>query len=203
MKHRQRLQDIAAAYDALPTGRTGDPAAERSYEAFRQEILRLFAAIPVRVERWARDGQPYAGSRDLFAQVERTGRLWVYTGGEDHPFLSRTENEMFRAVHDFYRHFLSRFAFGPVGEFHAWLAHCGQFCDEAIPAMTAETLGQNCWFNFGPHAHLSPQERPYAVQKASVLPEELWRPLLPRPQRERAGSRRPLAPEGSRRDGRE
>lgn len=178
MRHRKQFEAIAAAYHALPTGRTGNPAADRSYEAYRQEITRLYDALPVRVERWVREGQPYAGSRDMFTAVERTGVLWVYTGGDDHPYLSRTENEMFRAVHDFYGHLLGRNEFGPLGEFRAWLAHCDQFGAEAIPAMTAETLGQNCWFNFGPFGHLPPQDRPYAEQKASLLPEELWRPLL-------------------------
>ena len=44
MRHRRQFEAIAAAYDALPTARTGDPAGERSYEAFRQETHRLLAA---------------------------------------------------------------------------------------------------------------------------------------------------------------
>ena len=169
---------IAAAYAALPSGRTGDPEAERSYEAFRLEVIEQYDALPVRVERWGREGQPYANSREMFADVYATGRLYVYTGGEDHPYLSRDENEMFRAVHDYYGHYLGRFQFGPMGEVNAWLAHCRMFGEEATRAMTTETLGQNCWFNFGPFAHLPPAERPFPEQKACLLPEFLWRPLL-------------------------
>ena len=172
------LAALAAAYDALPSKRTGDPAAKRSYRAFLREVIAQYDALPVLVERWEREGQPYANSRAMFADVDSNGRLYVYTGGEEHPFLSRDENVMFRAVHDYYGHYLGRFQFGPIGEINAWLAHCRMFGDVAIHAMTAETLGQNCWFNFGPFSHLPPAERPYAEQKACLLPEHLWRPLL-------------------------
>src|SRR5436190_18369536 len=92
---------IAEAYEKLPTGRTGDPKAERSYAAFRLYIVRLHAAIPARVEPWASEGQPYRGSPEMFADLDLNGRLFVYTGGDDHPFLTRDENVMFRAVHDY------------------------------------------------------------------------------------------------------
>ena len=172
------LRAIAAAYEALPSGRTGDPEAERSYAAFRQDVIRLRDAMPVRVEYWDAAGQPYASSTAMFADLERNERLFVHTGGTDHPFLTRAENAMFRAVHDYYGHFLGRFPFGPAGELNAWKAHCRQFGGEAIPAMTAETLGQNCWVNFGPFSHLPPAERPFAEQKAGLLPEELWLRLV-------------------------
>lgn len=172
---------IAEAYERLPTGRTGDPRAERSYAAFRLDIVRLHAAIPVRVEPWASEGQPYRGSQDMFADLDRNRRLFVYTGGDDHPFLTRDENVMFRAVHDYFGHYLGRFPFGRWGELNAWKAHLRQFSADATDAMTAETLGQNCWVNYGPFAHLPPAERPYAEQKAGLLPEELWLPLIATP----------------------
>lgn len=170
---------IAAAYDALPTGRTSDPAAEQSYAIFRREMIDQFNMLPVRVERWGREGQPYANSQEMFADIIVHGRLFVFTGGEDHPFITRDENVQFRAVHDYYGHFLGRFQFGPKGEFNAWKAHCQMFGPEAIPALTAETLGQNCWVNFGSFRHLPPQQRPYADQKASLLPQDVWQKLLP------------------------
>ncbi len=182
MNTQKLLIAIAAAYDAMPSGRTSDTAAERSYEAFRREIIAMHNAIPVHTEPWDRPGQPYANSRELFADIEERSRLFVYAGGEDHPYFTRVENMMFRAVHDYCGHFLGRFQFGPAGELSAWKAHCGQFGGEAIPAMTAETLGQNCWVNYGPFRHLPPKDRPYAEQKASLLPEELWLPVLVPPE---------------------
>ena len=169
---------LAAAYEAMPTGKTGDPEAERSYEAFRRKVVAQLHTIPARVQRWDQEGQPYANSREMFADLEENGRLFVYTGGDDHPYLTRDENVMFRAVHDYYGHFLGRFSFGPLGELEAWKAQCRMFGHEAMPALTAETLGQNCWVNYGPFRHLPASERPFAEQKASLLPETLWLPLL-------------------------
>ena len=173
-----RCKKIAEAFHKMPPGRTGDPQAEWSYAALVPEVAKQFIEIPASVEPWPHEGQPYANSREMFADLDANNRLYVYTGGEDHPYLSRDENVMFRAIHDYYGHYLGRFQFGPMGEVNAWLAHCRMFGEEAIPAMTAETLGQNCWFNFGPFSHLPPAERPYAEQKASLLADELWRPLL-------------------------
>jgi hypothetical protein len=64
------------------------------------------------------------------------------------------------------------------------------FSPEAVPAMTTETRGQNSWVNFGEHlrtaegkipakgeqGYIPPAERPYAQEKANVLPEEFHRP---------------------------
>jgi len=174
---REQMEAIARAYDEMPSGRTGDREAGWSYEAFRVELIAQRRIIPVTVEPWPHAGQPYANSAEMFADVER-GRLSVYAGGDDHPFLTRDENVMFRAVHDYFGHFVGRNSFGPLGEFRAWRAHCRMFSGGAIPALTAETLGQNCWVNYGPFSHLPPAERPFAEQKASLLPEELWLPLL-------------------------
>ena len=55
----------------------------------------------------------------------------------------------------------------------------------ALPALTSETRDQNSWVNFGPHLRRSdgslprkgdpdwihPAERPFAAQKAGLLPE--------------------------------
>jgi hypothetical protein len=177
MDFTQRFRAIAKAYEAMPQGRTGDLAAERAYAAFARETEEQYLRIPVSVEPWPFGGQPYGNSREMFDDLDRD-HLYVFTGGEDHPFLTRVQNIKFRAVHDYFGHFLERNQFGPGGEFRAWQAHCRMYSGEAIPALTAELLGQSCWFNFGPHAHLHPADRPYADQKASLLPDAVWRPLL-------------------------
>ena len=92
----------------------------------------------------------------MFANIARNGHLFIYTGGSDHPRLTRDQNEKYRAVHDYFGHYLGRHSFGPVGEFNAWRAHCRQFSDTAIPSLTVETLGQNCWVNYGPYSQLIP-----------------------------------------------
>lgn len=118
-------------------------------------------------------------------------------GTAQHPMLEPTgikigdrellANDLFRAVHDYFGHTQQGFQFGPRGEFNAWKEHSRMFTDEAQGALAAETLAQNAWVNFGPHlrdasgkiagkgedGYVPPQERPFADQKAFVLPPEL------------------------------
>lgn len=100
-------------------------------------------------------------------------------------------DELFRAVHDYFGHTAEGFQFGPRGAFNAWKSHSRMFSPEAQGALAAETLAQDAWVNFGPHrrdaegriaqkgetGYMPSQERPLADQKAFVLPRELWAQL--------------------------
>ena len=48
------------------------------------------------------------------------------------------------------------------------------FSDDALPAMTAETRGQNSWLNYGPHGTnnrtAATEDTVFAPQKLGVLP---------------------------------
>ncbi len=108
--------------------------------------------------------------------------IGVKVGGKD-----LVANDVFRAVHDFFGHAKEGYEFGPRGEYNAYLAHSRMYSDDASPAMAAETLGQNSWVNFGPHmrskdgkilkkgdeGYIPITERPFAEQKATLLPPEL------------------------------
>lgn len=169
MYDAQLLRDCAVAYEALPVF---DATSVASYAAFVREVKHQFDELPVRVE-WTADN-PYADSAAMFADIEACGRLRVYTGGEDHPVLTREQNAHFRAVHDYYGHYLGRNSFGPKGEDGAWHRHAAMFSLAALPAMSTETRGQSAWFFFGPFAQLPPRERPYAIQKAALLPQRFY-----------------------------
>ena len=130
----------------------------------------------------------------------------------DHPLLGESgividgkpmlHNDLFRAVHDYFGHAAEGFQFGPRGEDNAWALHASMFSPEARGAMTMETRGQNSWVNFGRQIrredgsipvkgdadYIPPSERPYADQKANILPEEFQTI-------ERAGSLPPAAAE--------
>lgn len=96
-------------------------------------------------------------------------------------------NDLFRAVHDYFGHAKESFEFGPKGEYNAYLAHNQMFSDSAKPALASETLAQNSWVNYGKHLRRSDgtlpvkgdkdfvpvTERPYADQKATLLPQDL------------------------------
>ena len=96
-------------------------------------------------------------------------------------------NDVFRAVHDLFGHSKEGYEFGPRGELNAFLSHSQMYSEAARPAMAAETMGQNSWVNFGKHLrneagevpskgepnYVAPQDRPFAEQKATVLPPDL------------------------------
>lgn len=124
-----------------------------------------------------------------------------------HPLLEKTPysldgkpllyNDVFRIVHDVFGHAVEGHQFGPTGEENAWRKHSSMYSDLARPALTAETRGQNSWVNFGPHIrrsdgsvpkkgdpdYIHPAERPYADQKAGLLPDEFNTPQAENPAR--------------------
>jgi len=114
-------------------------------------------------------------------------RLFFYQGGDRHPLLGDTNsvtglstNDKFRAIHDLFGHAAEGYGFGPRGEENAWLKHSQMFSREAQKALTTETRGQNSWVNFDRHNYDSAgnhlkrplADRPYAIQKVALLPDE-------------------------------
>lgn len=168
-----KARAIALAYDLMPSGPPATVEALQSYLALRNEVYSQYCELAFRgiqVEATA-DPAGYATSAEMFADIECNNRLIVFTGGEKHPFFRPIDNFRFRAVHDYFGHYLNRYSFGPNGEDNAWRFHCSMFSTIAKPAMTAETRGQNSWVNFGPHSYLPVSQRPFAEQKANLLPE--------------------------------
>ncbi len=135
------------------------------------------------------------------------GGFGASEGPADHPLLapsgvsvsghSLVVNDLFRAIHDFYGHAKEGYEFGPRGEYNAYLSHKQMFGPEARAALASETLAQNSWVNYGKHlrdaegnvpkkgepGYTAPQDRPFAEQKAALLPHALT---------EEAGKLRPV-----------
>jgi hypothetical protein len=79
-------------------------------------------------------------------------------------------NLEFRAVHDYFGHYIGRNNFSYAGETRAYLAHSLMFSELANKALFTETIGQNSWFNFAPCNIGKPnKDRQFAEQKAGVL----------------------------------
>lgn len=179
-----QAKKIADAYDAAKHD-PSDPKVKKAYDAFKKETLdqwNFLKSKGVKMEPWAREGQPYKNSAEMQADVEK-GHLFYYTGGDmpaDHPMGAKipsgeTYNEIFRAVHDYFGHTKDGNQFGPRGEENAWRAHSVMYGPEARKAMTAETRGQNSWVNYGPKGEFNranPTKTVYAEQKAALLPDE-------------------------------
>jgi hypothetical protein len=193
-----RARRIADAYDAMPSVGT-DPETHQAYSALGREIQAQWDHAPrgmgIHFEPWTQEGQPYNNSQEMMQDVGQNRHLYFFTGGEPHPFLGApgpdglSLNDKFRAVHDLFGHAAEGYQFGPRGEENAWLKHSQMFSPQAQRAMTSETRGQNSWVNFGRHNY-HPQtgeylnvpapERPYAEQKAVLLPPEFsdWQSVL-------------------------
>jgi hypothetical protein len=179
-----------------------NPAVQRAYDAMKNDIDEQWdyatKKMGITMEPWTGEGQPYKNSKEMTADVKNNKHLYFFTGGDmpvDHPLAEDAGeglnyNDKLRAVHDLFGHAANDNQFGPQGEERAWQEHRQMFSPEAIPAVTTETRGQNSWVNFGPHLRdaegnipgkgepgaIPPAKRPFAEQKAGLLPEWAIRP---------------------------
>lgn len=186
------------------------------YEQFKAETKSQFLFLRecgVSVRPWLHDGQPYLNSKHLFDEFCKTKTLFLYLTasgyGPDcnyehqHPMLeesgicidgiSLTYNDLFRAVHDVFGHINGFNSFSCLGELRAALNHMKLYSEEACQAMLSETVGQICWYYFGPHLceivvrgkeeivkmhDQFKKNRRYPEQKAVLLPKELYEPIF-------------------------
>lgn len=192
MKHEPDNRYVKASYELL---------VEQTKQQFR--YITHYGYIP---ELWEGETEPYLTSEDMLKDISKK-HLWILPtnkqfGNEgitdeqrlNNPLLQPSGyidicgdtllvNDCFRFVHDHFGHSERGNGFGPIGEFNAWDAHMRLYTDIAQYAMTTETLGQNCWVNFGPHmrndqgelikegenGYLKPSQRPFAPQKIGLL----------------------------------
>lgn len=183
---------VAKAYDQLKHD-PSNPTVKSAYEALINEVGDQFAHITkeggLQVEPWTKKGQPYANSKEMTADVRNNNHLYYFPtesgfgSGEsaDHPLLRTGQsglpaNDELRIVHDYLAHALGGHSFGPNGEENAFLEHAKLLSPEARKALATETRGQNSWVNFGPHSQLPVSERPFAPQKAGLLPDYMQEP---------------------------
>lgn len=199
-----RAQKIAQAFEEMPHA-PNDPKVRASYDAMIDETVGQFKALEdqgVKFE-FIKPGMkdPYYESPRL-AQKDFVDNkhLWVYptesgfgsgtseaaaAAARDNPLLRQTDvtidgkkllaNDVFRIVHDVFGHFKEGVGFRAAGEENAWRSHAAMYSDEARPAMTTETRGQNSWVNYGPHGEKNrtarADETTYADQKIGLLPD--------------------------------
>lgn len=189
---------VADAYDALKDDNSDDPKVRAAYVALMRETKDQYDHLienGYTLEPWTKEGQPYANSHEMAADLRDNKHLYFYTGGEPHPFLSAVDpdtglsyNDMFRAVHDAYGHAAAGYGFGPRGEEGAHDIHSQSFSPLAREAMTTETRGQNSWVNFGRQNYdaegnplnIPAAEKPFAKQKVDLLPDEAQTPASER-----------------------
>lgn len=180
-----RGRAMAEAYEALPA-RDDSPEVIRSYEAMRTEVETQYRYMTEQlgVDVEMVNQNPYETPAEMVADVRDNNRLKVLAtgvteGDAGHPYFSNNENDMFRAVHDYFGHAAMGNTFSRHGEEAAWARHAQMFSDAARPAMTTETRGQNSFLNFSEASEarraqgLEPE---FGEQKLGLLPREYWNP---------------------------
>lgn len=216
-------RQIADLYEALPHD-PSSPIVRESYDAFKRETLAQYRHLVdqgVKFEPVVAD--PYPNSAAMIDDVRTNQRIKYFLTDPnslpaDHPLAEGTGvfagdrelvyNDLFRGVHDYFGHAAEGFQFGARGEHNAWAAHTQMYSPQARPAMSFETRGQNSWVNFnqalrrpdgsiprkGDPDFVPPQERPFAEQKANVLPYDYSDPteLPPLERRQSGGESRGL-----------
>jgi|688.fasta_scaffold22376_2 hypothetical protein len=194
VKASDEAPDIAKAYDDMVSDPT-NPAVISAYRALAAEVRAQYKYMTEQlgIKVSFIDGDPYnvvnpatgrlgPNSKLFMEDILNNKNLVVRDSTQDfltdpHPLLSVEENNMFRAVHDFFGHAGSGRGVLQDGEEAAWISHSQMFSPEARRAMTTETRGQNSWrntegFGFDPTKLIDDESRySFAPQKAALLPD--------------------------------
>ena len=146
-QHKPQLTSGVSDYDGL---------VNKTYAAAVRDTKSQFKALPVETE-YHNGEHEYHNSMEMVKDVHKNRHMFVFSGGEPHTHLTHdpetglTANEQFRAVHDMAGHAVHGNQFGPIGEEVAWNIHRQMYSDDAKPAVTAETRGQNSQVNYTLH----------------------------------------------------
>lgn len=171
--------EIANQWDALPST-VFNKELEASYIAFKSEVEQQYKELSKLITIIWTNKDPYKSSAEMFHDVSYWNRLLVYTEGEPNKFMYGEINIKFRAVHDYYGHFVNLYGFNFEGETLAFYAHAKMFSPLACKALISETIAQNCYFNFAPqNIGKKNSEREFAPQKTVLLPDYLLNQILP------------------------
>jgi hypothetical protein len=157
---------IAAKYAAMPDD---DPAAHEAYRALatkvRDQYDYMTKTLGIKVKVKVTKTDPYPDIDAMMADVAQ-GRLKVLATSSTgpHPFFSNRENDMFRAVHDFFGHGATGRDFNRHGERATYLSHAKTFGDDkpALRALFTETEAQNAYVV---------TNHEFGAQKVGVFPD--------------------------------
>ena len=178
-----RADEMARVYKELESDPT-NPAVIKAYEALvresREQYEYMTKELGIKVDFVdydpynipGKNGEMVPDSKSMMEDVLNNKHLFVRSSAPDfvdnpHPIMSVEENDIFRAVHEFFGHAASGSNFRAAGEEGAWVSHSSMFSPEARRVLTTETRGQNSYYNF-----LDPTLKEFAPQKAALFPEE-------------------------------
>jgi hypothetical protein len=135
---------VAKAYEEAPKV---DPRVVGSYKALAHHNEKMFEKLLTRINIEFRDEDSYKSFKQLKREVENTGLLKVFKGGDSHPLWTDEQNWKFRAVHDLLGHLAGTgHSFSLRGELAAYNQHLKIVPKAAIPALFCEVVGQVCTY---------------------------------------------------------
>lgn len=117
-----------------------DNEIEWSYRDLALTNRKLFEQIPVPVTFQSND--PYESYSDMANSVKNERQLRIFDGGDTPKYLSKRENLMGRAVHDWFGHLRHDCDFSPEGEFTKWYQMTDMYPDCVTQILFAEVVGQ-------------------------------------------------------------
>lgn len=197
MPTQQQWKDLADYFEDTEDQWWSNGTA-RAYEALGVELEAQYIRYLTRGQvfsPWTGEGQPYRDSTEMFRDIFFHGHLWFYTEADMAPthYLARqshipglTYNHVLRCVHDML-HYSAQAGFSAKGEYLTFVQSLSKFSPAAIPALTAETIAQTAWVNYGRHMRRTDgsvprpkdrdwvplQDRPYAAQKMLLVPTDV------------------------------
>lgn len=146
---------VAEAYMAAPAK---EPQAMKAYQVLAKANDVLFKRLSAKTDVQFTQDDPYGGPEDVAQDITQNQRLKVFTGGDDHPALTREQNNVFRTVHDYFAHVgpnvgkarrgqkFTSHNFTYRGELNAYLVHAKMAPQEAVPVLFTEVVGQASYF---------------------------------------------------------
>lgn len=173
-------RELADIYDKAPVFED-TPQVRRAWRSLARETEQqyryLTETLGVKVEFV--DADPYPNMQAMRRDVLENNTLKVYktAGDQEHPLLTNEQNDMFRAVHDYFGHAAMGNDFSRHGEEVAWAKHSIMFSRSALPAMTAETRAQNSYLNFSranEARRAQGLDAQFGEQKVFWVPEKFW-----------------------------
>jgi hypothetical protein len=193
------MQDLGDYFEDA-THSPNDPQTQKSYAAFRDEIITQAKQIldsGLDAEPFTGKGEPYANSAAMIKDVVDNNHLYFLrsaggfggapAGGEISESASKNLmleptgiklhgheldlNEVTRFVHDYLGHAAEGNEFGPRGEYNAFLKHSQLFTPPAQKALIAELLMQAGWFFQGRHIRRTDRTIPVRGEPDYVPPQ--------------------------------
>lgn len=196
----ERAKRIADVFEKMKNNPL-DPEVKKSYDALINETMAQYEAARksgIKLEFMPEGTDVYGNPRNAINDLVTNRHMFVFPteegfgtinkASETNPLLQKTGeywnnkpvtvNDMFRAVHDIFGHAKHGSGFRAGGEENAWQSHARMFSEDALPALTSETRGQNSWLNYGPYGERNRAAKTadtiFADQKIGLLPEWVW-----------------------------